>query len=372
MSSPPRIAFVYDRVNKWGGAERVLLALHEIWPDAPLYTAVYNPQTATWAKPINVIASNLNRLQLIKTHHEWFASLMPYAFESFNFSAYDIVISITSAEAKGIITKPNQLHLCYLLTPTRYLWSHRHEYQGKGLLRTIRKPFMNSLARWDLVAASRPDNYIAISQVVAKRCQTYYHRQCNHVIYPPVEVTTFGNHPSSCLKPEPGYFLIVSRLVPYKQVDLAIKACNQTGDRLIVVGTGSELTRLKKLAGPTITFTGHISDSELACYYHHAKALLFPQEEEFGIVALEAQSAGLPVIAYKKGSASEIIKPGETGILFDTQTESSLITAIHTFKSHTWYDKTIRAHARQFDRIRFIRQFKQTVEDLWQHHLQSK
>jgi glycosyltransferase involved in cell wall biosynthesis len=372
MYSSPRIAFVYDRVNKWGGAERVLLALHEIWPDAPLYTAVYNPQTSAWAKPFKVIASGLNRLPFITTHHEWFAPLMPYAFESFDFSAYDIVISITSAEAKGIITKPNQLHLCYLLTPTRYLWSHRHEYQGKGLLRAIRKPFMDRLARWDLVAASRPDNYIAISEAVAKRCQTFYQRQCNQVIYPPVEVAKFRDHPSDCLKPEPGYFLIVSRLVPYKQVDLAIKACNQTGDRLIIVGSGSESKRLKRLAGPTITFTGPISDEKLACYYHHAKALLFPQEEEFGIVALEAQSAGLPVIAYKKGSALEIIKPGETGILFDAQTPASLIAAIHSFKSHTWYDKTIKAHARQFDRIHFMRQFKQTVEDVWQQHLQSK
>lgn len=361
-----KVALVYDRVNKIGGAERVLTALHQIWPDAPLYTAVFDPSKANWSTVFKVIPSFLNRLPLIRNHHEWFPNLMPYAFESFDLSAYDVVISITSAEAKGVLTKPNQLHICYLLTPTRYLWSHRADYQGSGLIKAMRQPFLNLLARWDLVAASRPDQIISISKYVAKRCQTFYQRQSDAIIYPPVNLDIFATHPQHCLHPIPGYFLIVSRLVPYKKVDLAIKACNQTGDRLIVVGTGSELSKLKRMAKPNIEFYGQIDDPSLNCLYHHAAALLFPQEEEFGIVAIEAQAAGVPVIAYSHGSSQEIILPEKTGVLFPHQTVSSLVEAINTFKTHTWYDKTIKAQASRFSQQLFIRQFKQYVEAAWQ------
>lgn len=362
-----KLALVYDRINKLGGAERVLTTLHQLWPDAPIYTSVYDPQHAPWAKNIKIIPSFLNSIPLVRSKHEWFANLMPYAFESFDLSAYDVVISITSAEAKGVITQPHQLHLCYLLTPTRYLWSHRFDYQGGGLIAALRQPFMDSLAAWDLVAASRPDKCIAISQVVANRCQKYYHRQPEQIIYPPVQADFFSTHPSTCTHPGENYFLIVSRLVPYKRVDLAIQACNQTGDQLIVVGTGSELSRLKKLAKANTHFAGQVSDQKLACLYHHALGLIFPQEEEFGIAAIEAQAAGIPVIAYQAGSAQEIVLDGQTGTFFNHQTVTDLVQAIASFKTHTWYDKTIKAHAAQFDQHIFARQFKQFVEDSWQH-----
>lgn len=367
-----KVALVYDRVNKIGGAERVLTALHQLWPDAPLYTAIYNQKTAAWSKPIKVIPSFLNRLPLIVSHHEWFANLMPYAFESFDFSGFDVIISVTSAEAKGILTKPHQLHICYMLTPTRYLWSHRSDHQGTGLMKTIRQPFMDSLSRWDLVAASRPDKIVPISHAVAARCRLYYHRDPDPVIYPPVDTARFASHPKTCFDPQPGYFLVVSRLVPYKKVDLAIKACNQTGARLTVVGTGVEEKYLKNIASPNITFKGQVSDSELSCLYHHAAALLFPQEEEFGIVALEAQAAGLPVVAYSGGSGKEVVVDGQTGILFHRQSVSALIEAMATLKTHTWYDKTIKAHAAGFEQQIFMRQFKQFVEASWKQHQQSK
>jgi glycosyltransferase involved in cell wall biosynthesis len=363
-----KIAFVYDRVNKIGGAERVLTALHQIWPDAPLFTAVYSPNKATWAKPIQVIPSFLNRFPLIADHHEWFANLMPYAFESFDLSAYDVVVSITSAEAKGVLTKPGQLHICYLLTPTRYLWSHRHEYQGTGLAAATRAPFLDSLSRWDRVAATRPDKIISISKEVANRCKKYYQRDSDIIIYPPVNTAAFAAHPPKCFLPEPGYFLIVSRLVPYKKVDLAIRACNHTGDRLIVVGTGAELVHLQQIAKDNITFVGQVTDEQLSCYYHHARALLFPQEEEFGIVAIEAQAAGIPVIAYSKGSGKEVVIDGQTGILIHSQTVPDLVKALSALKSHTWYDKTIKAHAQKFDHQIFAHRFKQYLEDSWQQH----
>jgi glycosyltransferase involved in cell wall biosynthesis len=360
-----KICIVYDRVNKWGGAEQVLLSLHEIWPDAPLYTAVYDSQKATWANPIDVRPSFLNHLPLIKQHHEWFPNAMPYAFENMDLSQYDVIISVTSAEAKGVITGPNQLHICYLLTPTRYLWSHADEYAGSGLTGWIRRQAIKSLKAWDLVAASRPDKMIAISQSVAKRSLDYYHRTVDAVIYPPVDVDFFANHPTSCSKPKPGYLLTVSRLVPYKKVDLAINACNELQQSLIVVGEGNQQPYLQRIAGPTIQFMGQITKDELACLYHHADGFLFPQEEEFGISAIEAQAAGLPVVAFNKGSAPELIVQGKTGIFFSEQTVPSLKTAIQTLKSHTWYDKTIQEHVQQYHQSVFKKHIEQFVEGAW-------
>lgn len=360
-----KVALVYDRVTKFGGAERVLLALHQIWPDAPLYTAIYDQKKAPWAKAFTVIPSFLNKCSLIRRHHEWFANLMPFAFESFNFDKFDLIISVTSAEAKGIITKPHQLHINYLLTPTRYLWSHRHHYQQQGIIKYIRQPFMNALAKWDLIAATRPDKIIAISKIVANRCKEFYHRQVDEIIYPPVNTATFN----IAEKPtDNGYFLIVSRLVSYKRVDLAIKACNQTGDTLIVVGSGSELSHLKHQANSNVVFKTNLSDPELAKLYQGAKALLFPQEEDFGIVAVEAQAAGIPVIAYQGGAAPEIVIPNQTGLLIKHQTTKDLVEAIQLLKSMTWYDKKIKEHANQFDQRVFEEKFRKYVETAWKQH----
>ena len=359
-----KLAFVYDRVNKMGGAERVLESLHEIWPEAPLYTGVYNPRTAPWAKKIRVIPSFINKFPFAKTHHELFPTLMPYAFESFDVSGFDVILSITSAEAKGVLTGPNQLHICYLLTPTRYLWSHTDDYAGHGIKGIIRRKFMNSLRRWDSVAAQRPDKIISISKYVAERCQTYYHRTSDAIIYPPVNTSRFApNHQGQITR---DYFLVVSRLVPYKRVDLAIQACNQLHEKLVIVGTGSELQNLKKIAGPTITFLGQVQDEQLPDLYAHAKAFIFPQEEEFGITAIEAQSAGIPVVAFSGGSAKEIIIPDVTGILFDHQTVADLVKALSLLKNHTWYDKTIQEHSKQFDKKMFQESIRQFVEESWQ------
>ena len=355
-----KICFIYDRVNKIGGAERVLESLHEIWPEAPLYTAVYNLANAPWAKKFRVLPSFINRLPFVKSHHEWFPLLMPYAFESIDLSEFDVVFSITSAEAKGVITSPNQLHICYLLTPTRYLWSHTNEYAGYGLMGKIRRLCIKNLRAWDRIAATRPDKIISISKYVDKRCQTYYHRKSDAIIYPPVDTKRFHSN-------TPGdYYLVVSRLVPYKRIDLAIKACNQCKEKLIVVGTGSELKYLKSIAGPTINFLGQVTDEQLPHLYSKAKALIFPQEEEFGITAIEAQSAGIPVVAFNGGSATEVIMNHVTGILFDDQTVLSLINALSLLKHHTWYDKTIQKHVGQFDKKVFQQAIKLFVEESWQ------
>ena len=227
-----KISLVYDRINKFGGAERVLLALHQIWPQAPIYTAVYNQKTASWAKSIKIKPSFLQKFPLAKTHHELYPWLTPIAFESFNFNEFDIVISITSAEAKAVITSPKTLHLCYCLTPTRYLWSHQRQYQsapGLGIFnqlgKGIFKLFTPYLKKFDLIASQRPDQYIAISKAVQARIKKYYN-QDSTIIYPPVNTSKFQSKTDQSLA-DKDYFLLVSRLTPYKKVDLAVKAFNK-------------------------------------------------------------------------------------------------------------------------------------------------
>ncbi|MCX6816304.1 MAG: glycosyltransferase [Candidatus Beckwithbacteria bacterium] len=357
-----KIAFVYDRINKFGGAERVLLNLHKIWPSAQFFTAVYNQKLTSWTKSLKIKSSWLQKLPLAKTFHELYPWLTPLAFESFNFDGYDVVISVTSAEAKAIITKPSTLHICYCLTPTRYLWSHYDQYQklpGLGWFNSLGRNFFNLsknyLRRVDLINSRRPDIYLAISQTVKDRIKKYYH-QDSMVIYPPVDTQKFSYRPAQ------NYFLVVSRLTPYKKVDLAVKACNLLKEQLIIVGSGREKTNLRRLAGPTIKFAGTVSDTQLVHYYQNCRALIMPQEEDFGIVSVEAQASGKPVIAYQKGGATETIISGESGVFFQDQTVDSLGFAMKQFNSCLWDRKTIQSQAQKFDNQIFIKNLKNFVE----------
>lgn len=368
----PRIALVYDRVNKIGGAEKVLEQLHQIWPEAPLYTSVWNKATAPWSEQIDVRASFLNRIPFARTRHEWLAWLMPTVFESFSFEKYDIIISITSAEAKGIITLPEKLHLCYMLTPTRYLWNKTHLYRQQGfvannpLTRMIAAPLMSRLRRWDYYAGQRPDQIVAISKTVSHRVEKYYRRPADAVIYPPVSQLTSGNPvPEEVDTP---YFLVVSRLVPYKRIDLAVQAFNQLGKNLVIVGDGSQYRHLKQMAKPNVKLVGKVSQSRLASFFEHASGLVFPSEEDFGIVCLEAQSLGKGVIAYNKGGASETVIHGKTGVLFESQTVESLITAIQDFEKQNFKKSDISKNAKAYSERVFRNNFKNYVEDAWQQH----
>jgi len=372
-----KIALVYDRITKFGGAERVLLALHEIWPQAPLFTAFYTPKTTPWAKKFRIIPSFLNRLPLVKNHHEWFAWATPFAFETFDFSNFDIVISVTSAEAKGIITPPSTLHICYLLTPTRYLWSHTNYYQQSHsnsptslLIKKITSLSITNLRNWDQVAANRPDQYVAISQTVANRAKKYYHRNVDAIIFPPVTPIPkpTQNRP---LKYQQPYYLLVSRLVPYKRVDLAIKAFNHLKLRLVIVGKGMQESYLHQIAAKNVTIAGDVNQTILNNLYQHCQALIFPAEEDFGIVTLEAQSAGKPVIAYAIGGAKETVINGKTGILFKTQSVSALIKAVHKLNQTNIKSKDCKNQAKLFLPSKFKSQFRQFVEDSWQKHKQA-
>ncbi len=347
-----KVAIVYDRVNKWGGAERVLLALHEIFPKAPLYTSVYDPVKAPWAKVFpKVKTSFLQKIPFSKSNHEFLGTFMPLAFESFDFSEYDLVISVTSEAAKGIKTGGETKHICYCLTPTRYLWSGYNEYFKSGLFRSFTKPIVWLLRRWDKKAADRPDIFVGISKEVQKRIKKYYDKS-SIVIFPPVDVLGAGKSIAS------GYYLIVSRLdYGYKKVDLAIRVFNKLGLPLVIVGTGREERLLKKLAKGNIKFAGKVSEAKLREYYMGAKALIMPQEEDFGITAVEAQSAGVPVIAYKKGGALDTVVSGKTGIFFDRQTVGSLEKAVIAFQKKKFDKRIITRNSLKFSRKRFKKEF---------------
>lgn len=337
-----KVAIVYDRVNKWGGAERVLLSLHKIFPNAPLFTSVYNESSAPWAKVFDVRTSFLQNFPFAKSSHEFYAFLMPLAFESFDFSEYDLVISVTSEAAKGILTKPSTMHICYLLTPTRYLWSGFDIYFSNILFKFISTPLIAYLRNWDKIAAQRPDKVIAISTEVSNRIKKYYKRS-SEIIFPPLEKLSDGK-----TNKDSDYFLIVSRLVYYKRIDIAIKAFNKLNLPLKIIGVGAEEESLKKQANSNIEFLGNLTDEKLSFYYKNCKGLIFPGVEDFGLVMVEAQSFGKPVIAFKGGGALDIIKEGVTGEFFETQTPESLIKVLEKFESRRYNSNLCRENALRF------------------------
>jgi glycosyltransferase involved in cell wall biosynthesis len=365
-----KVALVYDRVNKIGGAEKVLMAIHDLWPKAPLFTGVYNKKSAKWADGWEIRTSFVQKLPFSKSNHEWYFWLMPMAFETFNFDEFDVVISVTSAEAKGIITKPETLHVSYILTPTRYLWSHEKLYlktnplgeMGKWLL----MPMIKWMKKWDEIAARRPDLLVPISNTVKKRIRKFYKMNTEAVIYPPVDFGFYQKKRKPIIKS--GYYLTVARQVPSKRVDLAIKAFNRLEEKLVVVGSGIEENRLRRIANKNIMFAGQVSDDELAAYYQHCRAVILPQEEDFGIVALEAMSSGKPVIAYNKGGAAETVIDGKTGLLFAGQREVSIIEAIEKFKKKRFSKQELFERALEFETKRFKKQFKSYLEGKWKDH----
>jgi len=350
-----KTAIVYDRVNKWGGAERVLLALHEMFPDAPLYTSVYDEWATPWAKVFpKIYTSFLQKIPFAKNAHEFLGTFMPLAFEQFSFDGYDLVISVTSEAAKGIMTKPGTKHICYMLTPTRYLWSHYDLYFGNPLLRLISKPAINYLRSWDRIAAQRPDKIVAISTEVKRRIKKYYGRD-SEVIFPPVEIGKWR-------KLRKSYYLLVSRLdFGYKNVELAIKVFNKIKKPLVVVGTGRQSSKLKSMSRKNIKFVGRVSDAELERYYLGAKALIMPQEEDFGLVSVEAQSYGVPVIAYGKGGVLDTVVDGKTGILFSEQNIKSLTDAIEKFEKTKFVVDNLYTNAQRFTEDIFKKEFLRII-----------
>lgn len=347
-----KVALVYDRVNKYGGAERVLLALHEIFPKAPLYTSVYSPKEAKWAKVFPEIRTSfLQKVPFARNNHEFLFPLMPLAFRLFDFDKYDLVISVTSEFAKNVKVKKG-VHICYCLTPTRYLWSHKNQYFNYPAL----DPLIWHLRNIDKKSALNPHQMIAISSEVQKRINKYYARD-SQIIFPPVDIKKIKSKKAK-------YYLIVSRLVNYKKVDLAISAFNELGLPLVIVGVGREEKKLKAVAKKNIKFLGFVTEKKLADIYSKAIALIFPQEEDFGITAVEAQYFGIPVIAFKKGGALDTVIENKTGVFFNKQTKQSLVKAVQKFETMKFNKKSIISNANKFSKKKFQNSILKVVKSL--------
>lgn len=350
-----KVAIVYDRVNKIGGAERVLESLHDIFPKATLFTSVYNKKKTPWSKKFQIKASFLQRFSFLQSRHEFIPYLMPLAFESFDFTGFDLVISVTSEAAKGVIVPPKTPHICICLTPTRYLWSGYKMYFKNPILKVLSYPLISYLRKWDLIASKRPSAYIAISANVKKRIKKYYKRD-SIVIYPPSD-RLFRQKLKDVKIAEKDYFLVVSRLVDYKRVDLAIEACTRLNLPLVVIGEGSEWEKLDTIAGKNVIFKGKVDDASLISYYKNCRAFIFPGEEDFGITMVEAQLVGKPVIAFNSGGAKEIIKSGTTGIFFNKQKVGDLTEVLKKFEPKRYNSQDCYKNGLRFNEKNFQKNF---------------
>ena len=368
-----RVAIIHDHLNQYGGGERVLSVLCEIFPQAHIFTLVYDEYLTGGAfKTKRIHTSFIQNIPLAKRNHRLLPMLMPLAVEQFDLSSFDLVISNSASFAKGVITKPYAKHISYCLTPARFLWddSHKylHDFYGSKVFRQSRwlnadivswlaPVFLNYLRIWDQQASHRVDQFVAISEFVRQRIKKYYKKD-SHVVYPPVDTKRF-----KISKEIDDYFLMVGRLVPYKRFDLAIKVFNELNLPLKIIGDGPEKKRLQKLAAPNanIEFLGLVSDYKLPFYYSKAKALIFPQEEDFGIVVVEAMASGRPVVAFRGGGSLETVKEGETGVFFDEQKEKSLKKALKNFNPFDFDPEKIKARATLFDKEIFKENFTSTL-----------
>lgn len=347
-----RVAFVHEYLNQFGGAERMLQVLCAIFPNAPIYTLLYDPDATGHVFDDRVVVTSfLQNILFAKNHHRIFPLLMPLAIERFDFSEYDLVISLSASFAKGIITNPKTKHICYCLTPPRFLWDNSQrlteEFGFPKIIKKLLPPFISYLRVWDQEASMRVDEFWSISGFIRDRVKKYYNKD-SRIIYPPVDIDKF--YISKDIEP---YFLMVGRLVSYKRFDLAIKVFNKLGLPLKIAGQGPELKRLQNIAKHNIKFVGLVADNELSELYSHCKALIFPQEEDFGIVPLEAMASGRPVIAYKAGGAMETVLEYKTGIFFENQSEESIIDAMTKFNSTKFDSNICRNQAEQFNLLKF-------------------
>lgn len=374
---PPRVAIVHDWLTNMGGAEPLVLEIHKIFPNAPIYTSVYNAEKMQAFKDIDVRTTELQTKlpKFLRYKHVLWPVARSKAFRKLDLSEFDVIISSSSAEAKSVRkTRPGQLHIAYVHTPPRYYWSHYEEFKKEfnfgpatPFIRPFIPFFVKKMRKRDLESTKDIDIFIANSTVTQQRIKKYYNKPST-VVYPPIEVAKFTPPPKS---PREGYILW-GRHVPYKRFDLAIKACNELQAPLTVVGTGPDTERLKALAGPTINFAGRVSDEELVRLSHTHKAFLFPNEEDFGMSAVEALAAGMPVIAYKKGGSLDIVQDGETGLFFNEQTVENLVKTVEKFEKMTAEDPglflpaTLHRKAKRFDKSLFATKIRTIVQNALQ------
>jgi glycosyltransferase involved in cell wall biosynthesis len=344
-----RVAIVHDLMNQMGGAERVLLTLHDLFPQAPIYTSIWDPKiTDKRFRTMDIRTSYMQRLPFIMRHHQPYLPLYPFVFEHLDLREYDVVISSSWAFAKGIVTRPEALHICYCYTPMRWAWRYEDyiTHERVGLIgRTLLPPFITWLRAWDYATAARVDYFVSISHAVSA------------VIMPPVDTSRF-----QVASAHDDYFLVVSRMIPYKRIDLAVQAFTRLGLPLRVIGGGRDEKKLRRMAGKNVRFMGSLSDAEVREHMANCRALIFPGEEDFGLTPVEAQASGRPVIAYGAGGALSTIVEGETGVFFPEQTVESLMEAVLNFRDDQFDPQRIRRHAEEFDTQRFMDRLGRFVE----------
>ncbi len=383
VNEPPKIAIIHDWLTNMGGAEPLVLEIHKLFPDAPIYTSVYDAEKMPAFKHIDVRATKLQKKlpKQLRYKHVLWPTARAKAFRQLDLSEFDIIISSSSAEAKAVRkTRPSQVHIAYIHTPIRYYWSHYEEFRKEfnfGALTPFIRPcipyFVKKMRALDLESVQDIDIFIANSTITQQRIKQYYGKPST-IVYPPVEVARFTPSPASARQADRSGYVMWGRHVPYKRFDLAIQAANALQAPLTIASTGPDTEHLKAMAGPTVKFVGRISDQELVTLAQSAKAFLFPNEEDFGIAAAEALAAGTPVIAYKKGGALDIIQDGETGLFFEHQTVDSLVDAINRFEKITqqnpnaFLPATLHRKAKRFDKGLFATKIRKIVQDANYNH----
>ena len=340
-----KVALVHEYLTNFAGSEQVLLALHELFPEAPIYTAIYDSSKCPQFKNADIRTSFLQKWPLAKKKYHYYIPLLPLAVEGYDLSEYDLVISDSHIATKGVITKPDTIHICYCHTPIRYAWSP--EVDPRASSSWLRRLASHYLRIWDVLAARRLDHWVANSTYIAERIKKFYRAEAT-VIYPPVDVTAF---PFEEDVPVEDYYVLFGRLIDYKRPDLVVEAFNQLGKKLVILGRGPMLEQLQKMAKPNIEFiTDYLPYDKIAKLFSKAAAMIFPVEEDFGIAMVDMLACGRPVIAYNVGGAQDIIKPGVTGQFFDRQTPEAIRKAVADFDPMRYDRKTIRAEAMTFDR----------------------
>jgi glycosyltransferase involved in cell wall biosynthesis len=359
----PRVALVHDYLNQYGGAERVLEELHGLFPGAPVFTSIYWPEQMSPAiRSMDVRTSFMQRLPGVARRHQQYLPLYPFAFASFDLSDYDLVVSNCSAFCKGVRKRPGARHICYCLTPMRWVWNTEaylaREQLGRAA-RLVLPPLLRWQRAWDLTNNRGVDRFVTTSRAVADRIKRYYRREAT-ILPPPVDCGSLTPRSG----PPDDYYLVVSRLIPYKRIDLAVDACTRLGRRLKIAGTsGRDEAALRARAGPRVEFLGRVSEEERRELMAGCRAFLFPGEEDFGIAPVEAGACGRPTIAYRAGGALDTIVDGQSGVLFQDQSVDALAAAIERSERLTWDPAAIRAHALRFDASVFRRRFPALVEE---------
>jgi glycosyltransferase involved in cell wall biosynthesis len=361
-----RVALIHDWLTGMRGGEKALEVFCEIFPDADLFTLVYLPGTTSpLIEKRTVHRSAIQWLPLAGKLYRQYLPLFPIAVEQFDLDGYDLVISTSHCAAKSVVVTGRARHLCYCLTPMRYAWDQFDAYFGPERVgrfgNMLLRPMLAGLARWDRATEGRVHRYLAISQYVARRIALYYNRKST-LVYPPVDTEFYQPGPVESAPAQPR-FLVVSALVPYKRVDLAMMAARQAGVSLTVVGSGPERANLEKLTGNGIELAGWRTDEEIRDLYRSCTAAILPGEEDFGIVPIEAQACGRPVVALGRGGALDTVIDGETGVLFEEPAVDSLAAALTRTAATQWDSAVIRRHAERFSRARFVREVQQVVDE---------